>query len=318
MSEVSVVLIDSDMGDCTIEQDACERSGLTFHDARLVSAELLNALLRDARGILVQYQVVNEEFLARCPRLRAVGTYSVGTDHIDGAAAAARGISVLPVHDYCVDEVADHTLALALACLRRIVPLALAVRSGNWPGTRDFGSLRTMRDSTYAVVGFGSIGRAVAARAVAFGAEVLVHDPYVDPNVCEALGVARVPLDVAFGCDIVSLHVPLGPFTHHLITGDLLDRMPTHGILINVSRGDVVVEADLLQRVQAGRICAGLDVLSVEPPLPDDVLATSNNALVTPHAGWYSTGAEDRLRAQAGALISRFLVDSLRDLEEAT
>jgi D-3-phosphoglycerate dehydrogenase len=268
--------------------------------------------------VLVQYHVVDEAFLDRCPQLLAIGTYSVGTDHIDTTAAAARGIGVLPVRDYCVDEVADHTLALVLACMRRIVPLSLAVRSGVWPGTQDFGTLRTMRDSTYAVVGFGSIGRAVAARASAFGAAVCVHDPYVDAGLCESLGLAQVSLEEAFNCDIVSLHVPLVDSTAQMVTGPLLDRMPAHGILVNVSRGGVVVERDLLERVENGLISAGLDVLSVEPPPEGDALATSHRAIVTPHVAWYSTSAEDRLRSQVGTLMSQFLAESPSNLKGAT
>ena len=313
-----VVLIDSDMGDCEIELVVCESAGLDFLDGRFASPEQLTALLREASGVLVQYQVVDKAFLDRCPRLLAIGTYGVGTDHIDTAAAASRGICVLPVRDYCVDEVADHTLSLVLACMRRIVPLSLAVRSGVWPGTQDFGTLRTMRDSTYAVVGFGSIGRAVAARALAFGATVYVHDPYVDAGLCESLGVTLVSLEDAFRCDIVSIHVPLVSSTAQMVTGRLLDEMPAHGIFVNVSRGDVVVERDLRERVENGRISAGLDVLSVEPPPDGDALATSHRAIVTPHVAWYSTSAEDRLRSQAGPQMSRFLAEPLSNLKGAT
>jgi D-3-phosphoglycerate dehydrogenase / 2-oxoglutarate reductase len=313
-----VVLIDSDMGSSEIELAACESAGLDFFDGRFASPEQLTTLLREASGVLVQYRVVDEAFLDRCPRLLAIVTYGVGTDHIDTTAAAARGIGVLPVRDYCVDEVADHTLALVLACMRRIVPLSLAVRSGVWPGTQDFGTLRTMRDSTYAVIGLGSIGQAVAVRALAFGTAVCVHDPYVDAGLCESFGLTQVSLEDAFSCDIVSLHVPLMDSTAQMVTGRLLDRMPPHGILVNVSRGGVIVEHDLLERVESGRINAGLDVLTVEPPSDGDALASSHRVIITPHVAWYSTSAEDRLCAQAGTLMSRFLAEPLRNVKGTT
>lgn len=310
-----VVLVDSDMGDCDIERRVCERAGLEFYDARGQASDDAGLLFDNPDAILVQYQVVDHELISRMPNLKAVATYGVGTDHIDADTCRSLGIQIIPVPDYCIDEVADHTLALVLAALRGIVPLSLEVRAGRWPGTREFGPLRTLRDSTYSIIGFGNIGRAVYKRAAAFGADLRVHDPYAQSRWLDEYGARSVPIEEAFESNVVSVHVPLTTSTIHMVTGVLLDRMPSGGVFVNVSRGEVVCEEDLALRVEAGKLFAALDVLSHEPPEVENALAIARGCIITPHAGWYSNTAEHRLRQQAASSLTEFLSTSRESRE---
>ncbi len=298
-----VVLVDSDFTDIDTEREVIEGAGLDLVDARAMDAPARGAALRAAAGLLVQYRRIDRELLQASPSLRVIATYGVGTDMIDVAAAREHGVDVRPVPDYCVDEVADHAMALVLATLRRIVALSAAVRAGEWPATGALGDLRTLTGRRFAVVGYGSIGRAVLRRAQGFGAVAVAHDPFVDPGVLRDGGVEPVSLEDAFRCPVVSLHLPLNDDTRALVSADLLALLPDGAVLVNVARGGVVDERALRKELDSGRIAAALDVLANEPPRPDDLLVTAPNAIVTPHAAWYSEQALLRLRRRAADAV---------------
>lgn len=308
MSAPTVVLVDSDFGDCELERDTVTAAGLTFIDARNLDAAERRSVLSTASGLLVQYEQIDRETIASIPHLRVIVAYGVGTDMIDTDAARAADIEVRPVLDYCVDEVADHTMALALACLRRIPQLAASVAEGRWPRTHQLPSLGALRSRRFSVVGYGTIGRAVARRALGFGAYVLAHDPAVPDNTFRDEGVEPVTLREAFRAEVVSLHLPLNPGTRKLIDAALLRTLPDGAVLVNVSRGGVIDEAALHAELRSGRILAGLDVLTEEPPTTRE-LTQLPNVTVTPHVAWYSPAAINRLRQFASALVVEPLVE---------
>ena len=219
---------------------------------------------------------VGDELLAQLPAVRVVGTASVGFDHI----TAPEGVAVVSVPDYCTQEVADHTIALLYALLRRIVPLA----SGPWDA-KSAGPLRTLAGLRVGIVGLGRIGGAVASRLRALGVDVWATDIRPIPN--------GRPLDELLrGCDVVTLHVPLTPETRGLIGHDELATMKPSALLINTARGAVVELDPLLDALRSGRLGgAALDVLPDEPPAERPV---APNLIVTPHAAYYSPAAEER------------------------
>jgi D-3-phosphoglycerate dehydrogenase len=227
------------------------------------------------------------------PALRAVVTGSVGYDRIDVEAAAERGIWVCNVPDYCVDEVADHTLALLLALARGVVALDRDARAGDWDALAA-GPLRTLPGMRVGIVGFGRIGSAVGRRLEALGCELLVND-------VRDVGVPVVPLDELLeASDAVTLHVPLTVATRGLIGAEEIARMRRGALLVNTSRGAVVELEPLVDALRDGAVGgAALDVLPVEPPasLPD-----VPNLIVTPHAAWYSE--ESERKAYAGAVAA--------------
>jgi phosphoglycerate dehydrogenase-like enzyme len=231
---------------------------------------------------------VGEELMDQLPALRAIGTATVGFDHVDVDAAERRGVAVVSVPDYCTEEVADHTLALLYALLRGIVALDRSVARGAWDA-RAAGPLRTLAGLHVGIVGLGRIGSAVAKRLVALGAEVSATD---------VLPVARdrvrfVELDELLAeCDAVTLHVPLTAETRGLLDRDAIKAMRPGALLLNTSRGGVVDVGAVLQALRGGRLGgAALDVLPQEPP-PTAPIAP--NLIVTPHAAYLSEESEER------------------------
>ena len=232
--------------------------------------------------------------LAELPGLRAIVTASIGYDHVDVAAAAARGIWVCNVPDYCIEEVADHTLALLFALARGVVALDRDVRSGGW-SPRAAGPLRTLAGMRVGIVGYGRIGSVVGLRLAALGCELAVSD-------VRDVGVPRVPIEELLGsCDAVTLHVPLAPATTGLIGATELARMRAGALLVNTSRGAVVELEPLVSALREGRLGgAALDVLPTEPPVAVPALP---NLIVTPHAAWYSEQAAGKRHAGAVAAV---------------
>ena len=223
---------------------------------------------------------VGEDLLARLPSLRVVATPTVGFDHIDLDAAERRGVVVVSVPDYCTEEVADHTVAMLYALLRRVVQLS----SGPWEA-KAAGPLRVLRGLRVGIVGRGRIGDAVAARLLVLGTVVRAHD--LRPV------AYLVPFDELLRTsDVVTLHVPLDSSTRGLIGERELSLMKPGSLLINTARGAVVDLDAVLAALHEGRLGgAALDVLPVEPP---PVRPVAPNLIVTPHAAWYSPESEER------------------------
>jgi D-3-phosphoglycerate dehydrogenase len=260
----------------------------------------------DADVLINQYVPITAEALDALPRCRLVVRYGVGVDNVDVEAAAARGVWVANVPDYGRDEVADHTLALALAVLRGVVALDRSVREGTWD-LEAARPLRRLSTLTYGVVGCGAIGTAVAGRAAGLGMRVLGYDV---PQVRSAPPIERVPLEaVLSSSDVVSLHAALTPDTHYLIGAAALGRMRPSAFLVNTARGGLVAAAALLAALDAGELAgAALDVLEGEPP--DDLgwrLARHPKVVMTPHAAWYSEEAFHTLKTEVAREALRVL-----------
>jgi len=245
----------------------------------------------DVVGLLTgpDFPVGDEEF-SRLPALKVVATCSVGYDHVDLDAAAARGVWVCNVPDYCVEEMADSSVALLLALLRGVVTLDRSVRKGGWDHTVA-GPLQTFRGTKLAVIGFGRIGRAVAERALALGIEVWAVDPHVPIQVD---GVRAATLEEALGsCQAFSLHALLTPETRGMIGAAELARMPRGSYLVDTSRAALVDFEAVLAALDSGQLAgAAFDVLPVEPPTPEAPAPQHPRLIVNPHAAWYSPATE--------------------------
>jgi D-3-phosphoglycerate dehydrogenase / 2-oxoglutarate reductase len=254
-------------------------------------AEALAAHRPDA--MLVQFAPVGARALAAANGLAAIVRYGVGLDNVDVRAAEGAGIAVAAVPDYCVDEVADHTIALLLAVERGIVGLAAETAAGAWD-FRVAGPVRRLRGRTLALLGFGRIARAVAERAAGFGFRVVAFDPGVaDANVQSLEELLQQ-------ADVLSVHVPLTDVTRGLVGARELDLLPSGAVVLNTSRGGILDEDALVDALGTGRLRgAGLDVLADEPPPPDHPLRALPNVVLTPHAAWFSQTAVVELRRKA-------------------
>ena len=253
----------------------------------------------DVVGLLV-WQAVTEEDMARLPALRVIATGSTGFDHIDTKAAERRRIWVCNVPEYCVEEVADSTIALLLALLRGVVVLDRSVRAGVWDDHAG-GPLPRISDTRLGIAGFGRIGRAVARRARGLGIETWASDPVVAAGEIAVAGVTPVSFqDLLRGCGAVTLHLPLTRDNEHLIGARELALMPRGSYLINAARGPLVDLDALLAALERGQLAgAAIDVLPVEPPTRDHPVPSHPRLIVTPHAAWYSPAAEQEVIRQA-------------------
>jgi D-3-phosphoglycerate dehydrogenase / 2-oxoglutarate reductase len=245
--------------------------------------------------------------MARMPRCKIIARYGIGVDTIDLEAATAAGIVVTNNPTYCIEEVAEHTMALLLACARKVSLYDRLVRAKRWevpPGKPIF----RLVGRTLGLVGFGNIARAVAVRAAAFGMRVLYHDPFVVPGQFPVPGEKRELAPMLGAADVVSLHPPLLPATRGMINDEAFARMKPTALLINCARGPIVDTAALVRALDAGRI-AGCALDTTDPePLPDPhPLRGRDNVVITPHAAWYSEQAMVGLQAGAPAEVRRVL-----------
>lgn len=273
------------------------------------SDEALLELARNAVAILAGAPPrFNRHVLSQLGTCRTIVRYGVGIETIDLEAASERGILVANVPDYCTEEVATHTLALLLAAVRKLPQADRSVRTGHWQ-VAALRPLFSTEDQVLGIVGFGKIGQAVARKAQPFGFEILVHDPYADPDAVTALGVASVPLPALLRrADAITLNAPLTEDTFHLIDAAALAQMKPNAVLVNTGRGGLVDEAALGDALRNGRIAmAALDVLEKEPPPPDHPLRDLENALITPHTAWYTEQATKRMRRLASQEVARVL-----------
>jgi D-3-phosphoglycerate dehydrogenase / 2-oxoglutarate reductase len=252
---------------------------------------------------------VGEDEIARLPGLKVVATCSVGYDHVDLGAAAARDVWVCNVPDYCVEEMADSSLALLLALLRGVVVLDRSVRKGGWDHTVA-GPLPTLRGTKLAVIGFGRIGRALADRALALGFEVWVVDPHV---FIDLPGVRAATLDEALeGCNAFSLHSLLTPETRAMIGARELERMQRGSFLVDTARAALVDFDAVLAALDSGQLAgAAFDVIPVEPPTADTPAPQHPRLIVNPHAAWYSPATEHEAYRRPAVAV-REALDGIR------
>ena len=254
--------------------------------------------------------------IERLPRLSYVGVLATGFNVVDVASAAARRIPVTNVPGYGTASVAQHVFALLLELAQRAGHHAATVSEGRWSASSDFCywdfPLTELAGRTLGIVGFGEIGRAVAAIARAFGMNVVAVSR--TPRIAE--GIRFVEMDELFStADVVTLHCPLTPETQGLIHATRLAKMKPTALLINTGRGPLVVEQDLADALNSGRIAgAGLDVLSVEPPPRTNPLLTAKNCLITPHIAWATRAARARLMDTAVANLRAFLAGKYQNV----
>lgn len=262
---------------------------LDEREAAIPRADLLELVAGADAVLALLHDRVDAELLeAAGQQLRCVANVAVGYDNVDVSAAAERGVVVTNTPEVLDDATADLTWALLLAATRRLAEGDRLVRSGRpWSWGMSFMLGSSLRGKLLGIVGLGGIGRRVAERARAFGMEVAYHSRRPAPAEVEAaLEAERMPLEQLLAeADVLSLHCPLTPETHHLIGAAELERMKPSAVLVNAARGPIVDETALAEALAAGEIAAaGLDVYEHEPRVEPRLLEL-DNAVVTPHLG---------------------------------
>ena len=273
------------------------------------SALQLPELLADADAVITQFAPLTADVIQSMQRARVIVRYGIGVDNVDLLAAKARGIPVCNVPDYCIDEVADQTLAFMLATTRQVLSNCHAVREGRWGLATPLEQMRTLRDLTVGLVGFGRIGREVAARLQPFHCRVLVHDPAVTDAAVQKSGCHSARMDQLFAeSDLISLHCPSMPQTRGMINRDSLSAMKQGAILINVARGDLIDSDALCEALLKKHLsAAALDVFTPEPIPSDHPMLQMENVIFASHIASCSVRAVRTLRETAATIAAMAL-----------
>jgi C-terminal binding protein len=279
----------------------------------------LEGKIEDADALLVFHTVkISIASIRRLQKCRGIVRCGVGYDNVDLAAAGEKGIYVCNVPDYGVDEVADHAMALMLACARglRFTEHRLRKTMAPW-SIRVLQPLQRLAGATFGVIGLGRIGTATAMRAKAFRMRVVACDPYIPDGMDKALDVALISLDeLMVVSDVVSVHTPLTEETLKIVGAPQMAKMKPHAILINTARGKCVDVQALAESLREGKIGgAGLDVLPDEPPEVNEPIMKLwqreeplVNLLITPHSAFYSEHSLEEMRVKAAEEVRRILL----------
>jgi D-3-phosphoglycerate dehydrogenase / 2-oxoglutarate reductase len=290
------------------ETEILAEAGIDLLDARGLRPN--DSLWARAEGILLGTAAkMDAAMFARCPALRGVVRYGIGYDNVDVDAARAARVRVGIVRNYCVDEVAEHALAGALATLRSLHHWDRTLRAGQWRG-RAWPRHRRIATLRLGIMGYGLIGRALARKAAGLFGEIVVHDPWVDAPESTVDGYGSEPNREAFlgRIDVLSMHMPLTPETRHVLDAAALALLPKDAVVINASRGGLIDEAALDAALRSGHLGgAAIDTFDAEPVPLNHVLLDNPKVLLSPHVAWLSEQAEAELRDLAARDVVRIL-----------
>jgi D-3-phosphoglycerate dehydrogenase len=300
----TVVVTDWTFPDLGVEEEILKARGVALVAGQCKTEKELIALCADADAVITQFARVNANVIASMRRARAIVRYGIGVDNVEVDAARARGIPVCNVPDYCIDEVADQTLAFILALSRQVVTHANHLRAGNWGLATGLATMKALRDLTVGVVGFGRIGREVVKRLVPFKCAVQVFDPMVPPGEITKLGARAVPFEqVLKDADVLTLHCPSTPPTRRLMNRETFAKQKSGAIFINVGRGDLADPDALTAALKSGHLAAAaLDVFDPEPIPADHPIRTLPNVILSPHIASCSMPAVTKLRESVARL----------------
>ncbi len=304
MAAFKVYISDFDYPDNEIEKSILEPIGAEVIGLQCRTGEGLAELAADADAILQQYARIPRSTIEKLKKCKAICRYGTGVDIVDVEAAYEHGMVVTNVPDYALDEVADHSIALALMLLRRIPWFDRATRAGRWHWSASAGPIQRLRDSTWGLIGFGRIGQNIARKVKAFNFRLVAYDPYVSAGFMATLGVEKAALaDLLERSDVVNVMCPYTPQTEHLIDESALRRMKPTAVLINCARGKIVDNRALYRALTEGWIAsAGLDDTEEEPAKLErwdpgrNPLFGLDNCIITPHVAYVSVGSLQECR----------------------
>jgi D-3-phosphoglycerate dehydrogenase len=305
----AVVVTDQAFGGVERERAVAEAHGADFAHHQLRTEEETLAAVAGASVAFVNFAPITRAVLAALAPGAVVIRYGIGYDNVDAVAAAELGVAVCNVPDYGADTVADHTVALILASLRRVGRYTDAIRKAGWVAPAELGSIRGFAETTIGLVGTGRIGRAVAQRLRPFGFRVVAHDPFVDADALRADGIVPVTLEELLAeSDLVSLHAPLTEANRHLLGDEQFSAMRPGAMVVNTSRGPLIDEEALARALDDGRLgAAALDVFEEEPLPAGSRLRYLSNVLLTPHAAFFSETSLATLQRLAAEEADRAL-----------
>jgi D-3-phosphoglycerate dehydrogenase len=284
------------------------RAGLEIEQHSVLDEAGMREAVARADALLIRTSTLSAAAINGAKALKVVARHGVGYDNIDLAALNNRGIPLALVGNVNAVSVAEHTLYLLLACMKRGVAYDKAMRNSEW-AIRDTLSARDLHDKVLLIVGFGRIGREVAARARAFGMKIEAYDPLIAAGTVGEGTAIAADLDAAVArADAISLHLPLTPQTRNLFDRERIARMKASAVLICTARGGLIDEAALAEALRGKRLmAAGLDVFAEEPPASGHALLGLDNVVVTPHSAALTEECAERM----GVISAQNCLDGL-------
>ncbi|MCG8604801.1 C-terminal binding protein [bacterium] len=303
-----IVYTDHGFESIEIERDIIESANGDLIIAQCKTAEDVIEAAADADALLVQWAPVTADVIDALRQCKIIVRMGIGFDNVDVEAAHQKGIPVCNVPDYCINEVANHTLAMALSLARQLHITDRRVRDGSWSIT-PAGQMPAFHEMTFATVGFGRIATAVHQRARHFSFKLVAYDKFVSSESMLEHGVSFLNLDDLFDQgDIISLHCQLTDETKHLVNAARLQQMKPSAILINTARGALVDTVALANALRSGQLAgAGLDVFETEPLPAKHPIRSCGNALLTSHTAWFSERSVPELQKRAAEELVRGL-----------
>ena len=302
-------------GDLSWEElEACGE--LTVYD-RTNTEDILKRT-KNADAILTNKVVISSEIINKLPNLKYIGVLATGYNVVDIEAAKKRGITVTNAPAYSTNSVVQMTFAHILNLTNRVAHYAHENRKGKWSASPDFcywdTNLGEIAGKTLGVVGLGNIGYKVACIARDFGMDVFACTSKNSADLPD--GIQKVTFNGLLGIsDILTLHCPLTPQTKEMINKDTLSQMKRGALLINTGRGALVNDKDVAQALCEGQLGGyGADVMTQEPPKPDNPLLSAPNAYLTPHIAWATLEARKRLVSIASANVAAFVQGSPKNV----
>ena len=302
---MKVAVTDYSFPDLSVEESILQASGhfISAWKERKSAAEL-PALVTDADAVITQFAPVNADVIASMQQTRVIVRYGIGVDNVDLAAARAKGIPVCNVPDYCIDEVADHTLAFILATTRQVVSNSNSLKAGKWGLATSLDQMKALRDLAVGVVGFGRIGREVVSRLKPFRCRILVYDPIAKSADIEAAGATPVALrELLSQTDVITLHCPSTADTRGMLNSESLAKTRPGVSIINLARGDLIDPNALMAALLSGHVAAAaLDVFNPKPIPADHPILKLDNVILASHIASTSVPAVRKLRETAARL----------------
>lgn len=297
-----VLITDHPWPDLEIERSILEPAGIDIVDAPAQDEQTLCEHATDVQVIATCWAHVTENVIRAATDCRLICRMGIGLDNIDITTATSLKIPVTNVPDYCVEEVADHTLALLLSLTRNVAFFHFRTKRGEYDLTAG-PPMQRLRGRRLGLIGFGRIGREVYQRASAFGFDVVASTPSQNAHGTDCQMVSLDELLTT--SDIISLHAPLTPQSAHLLNRQSIARMKPGVLIINTSRGGLIDSDALEEALLTGHVGgAGLDVFEPEPPDLSRALYTNEKVIVTPHAAFVSLAAVTDLRTRVARQIT--------------
>jgi D-3-phosphoglycerate dehydrogenase / 2-oxoglutarate reductase len=304
------VLIADSLSDRAV--DILKSNKLTVDVKTGLKSEELQEIIGDYDALIVRSATkATKEIIQKGDNLKVIGRAGIGVDNVDVMTATEKGIVVMNTPQGNALAAAEHSIGLMFAAARKIAFTDRMMKQGKWEKKAGMGV--EIYEKTLGVIGIGNIGSIVAERALALGMKVIAYDLYVSKEFAESKGIELVDFDTLLKTsDFIAIHVPLVKETKNLINKDTIAKMKKGVIIVNVARGAIVNEKDLLEALESGHVaCAALDVFDPEPPAPDNPLVLSDKTVCTPHLGASTVEAQDKVAIDIANQIVDFFANGV-------